>query len=233
MTVSERPVRIATADRQELDAILASPARLPAPVVVLVPSIFGLNAEAHRWLGSYSAAGFFALLYDPFWRTEPGALSVTDDEDRARAQHRRDHFDVELGVRDLADIVRFARALPGCNGRVAVAGYCFGGRYAMIAAARLDVQAGISFHGIGMGRSLEDARKIKAPVSFHFGDADHSTPMEEVRELERAVAGNPLVELCVYPGAGHSFTWHGHKLYHAEADTLSWRRSLNLLESLF
>lgn len=214
------------------ETLTALPDRIPAPSIVLVPSIFGLNDETRRWLRAYSGAGFVTLVYDPFWRSEPGALSVTDPEDRKKAQRRRDHFDVEQGVRDLDDIVTIARGMPQSNGKVAVVGYCFGGRYAMIAAARLDVQAGVAFHGIAMGKSLEVAPSIKAPVSFHFGDDDYSTPMSEVEQIQAAFAGNPLAEIYVYHGAGHSFTWHGHQLYDAQADTTSMRRARKLLDTL-
>ncbi len=210
----------------------AAPAVLPAAAVIIVPSIFGLNEETKRWLAAYSAAGFFTAVYDPFWRTDPGPLSVTDAADRSRAQARRDAFVADDGVRDLRAAIAAVRALPACNGNVAVGGYCFGGRYALIAAARLDVQAAFAFHGIRMGDNLEDARNIRVPVSFHFGDDDHSTPMSEVRTIAAAVEGNPNVELCVYPGAGHSYTWHGHASYDAAADAASWRCAMALLAPL-
>jgi carboxymethylenebutenolidase len=211
---------------------LAKPETVPAAAVILVPSIFGLNDETNRWLSAYSAEGFLTAVYDPFWRTDPGALSVTDPADRARAQARRDAFEAGDGVRDLQAAIDAVRALPESNGNIAVGGYCFGGRYALIAAARLDVQAAFSFHGIRMGDNLEDARNVRVPVSFHFGDDDHSTPMSEVRTIQAAVEGNPLVELRVYPGVGHSYTWHGHQLHHPAADAESWRCAMALLAPL-
>lgn len=216
-----------------LDPLVAKPVRTPAPAIVIVPSIFGVNDESRRWLAHYSAAGFITLLYDPFWRTAPGALSVTDPQDRVKAAARRDAFDVEEGVRDLAGLIARARAMPECNGNVAVVGYCFGGRYAMIAAASLDVQAAVSFHGITMGKSLDAAAAIKVPASFHFGDQDHSTPMSEVEDIRAAAADNPLVDISLYEGAGHSFTWHGHTLYDPKADALSMERALRVLSALF
>jgi carboxymethylenebutenolidase len=219
-------------DDRSFDVDIAIPGTLPTAAIVIVPSIFGLNSETDRWLADYSAEQFIAAVYDPFWRTDPGSLSVTDQRDRARAQKRRDAFDSADGVRDLTAAIAAMRALPECNGNVAVAGYCFGGRYELIAAAVLDVQAAVSFHGIRMGDQLAEARAIRVPVSFHFGDDDHSTPMNEVRAIQSAVAGNPLVELCVYEGVGHSFTWHGHALYHPEADQQSWQRAIDVLAPL-
>jgi carboxymethylenebutenolidase len=211
---------------------IVAPESLPAAGVVIVPSIFGLNEEADRWLREYSAAGFLAAVYDPFWRTDPGALSVTLDEDRVRAKARRDGFAADDGIRDLRGAIETLRALPENNGNVAVPGYCFGGRYALIAAARLNVQAAVAFHGIRMGDNLDDARAVRVPVSFHFGDDDHSAPMSEVRALIDASRGNRNVELCVYPGVGHSFTWHGHPLHDPAAEAESWRRAMAVLAPL-
>lgn len=211
---------------------VVEPQHAPAPAVVIVPSIFGLNDETDRWLADYAAEGFIAAVYDPFWRTDPGTLSVSAEPDRERARARRDAFVAEDGVRDVAAAVAALRGLPDCNGNIAVAGYCFGGRYALIAAARLDVQAAVSFHGIRMGDSLEDARNIRVPVSFHFGDNDHSTPMSEVRAIQAAVQGNSNVELCVYEGVGHSYTWHGHPLHDPEAERTSWDRAMAVLAPL-
>ena len=219
-------------DDGTFDVFVAKPKDVPAAAVICVPSIFGLNSEADRWLRDYADAGFIASVYDPFWRTDPGGLSVSEDADRKRAQTRRDAFVASDGIRDLEGVISAMRALTECNGNVAVAGYCFGGRYAMIAAARLDVQAAVTFHGIRMGDNLEDARSMKVPVSFHFGDEDHSTPMTEVNAIIDAAKDGADAQIVVYSGVGHSFTWHGHKLFDRTADETSFRHALALLEPL-
>jgi carboxymethylenebutenolidase len=233
--VSEAAERIAVnviVEDGSFEAYVARPDVVPAAAVVCVPSIFGVNSEAQRWLRDYSAAGFLACVYDPFWRTDPGGLSIGDDADRERAQKRRDAFKPDDGIRDVRGAIAAMRVLPECNGNVAVAGYCFGGRYAMIAAARFDVQAAVAFHGIRMGDNLDDARSMKVPVSFHFGDEDHSTPMTEINAIIDAAKDDADAEIVVYPGVGHSFTWHGHKWYDRNADETSFRRALALLEPL-
>jgi carboxymethylenebutenolidase len=212
--------------------LVACPAVLPAAAVVCVPSIFGINAEARRWLEQYSAAGFLTAVYDPFWRTLPGALDIGDAEQARKARARRDAFKADDGVRDLRGATDAVRALPECNGNVAVAGYCFGGRYALIAAAQLDVQAAVAFHGIRMGDSVADVRPLRCPVSFHFGDDDHSTPMSEVEAIQTALRDDPNAHIYVYPGVGHSYTWRGHRLYDDLAARLSEERALSLLETL-
>lgn len=194
-------------------AWLARPNAPRAPGIVFVPSIFGVTDEALRWVREAIAGEFFALLYDPFWRTDPGPLAPTVEVERARAAARRDAVSVDACVADLGAGIERLRAEPGCNGRIAVVGYCFGGRYAFIAAAQLPIDAAVAYHGIKIGESLDVAAAIRVPVSLHCGDSDPSAPMAEVEAIRAATRDNPLVDLCVYPGVGHSFTWRGYRLY--------------------
>jgi carboxymethylenebutenolidase len=191
-------------------AFVARPEEMPAPAIVCVPSIFGVTGEAQRWLSDDAAAGFLTVVYDPFWRTDPGPLSPLVDAERARATARRNATRVEDATADLAAAIDAVRAMPECNGRVAVVGYCFGGRYAFIAAATLPIDAAVSYHGILIGESLDVASAIRVPVSLHCGDSDPECPMSEVDAIAAATKDNPLVDLRVYPGVGHSFTWRGY-----------------------
>jgi carboxymethylenebutenolidase len=212
--------------------VVAEPARVPAPAIICVPSIFGLTTEAYRWLEQYTAAGFLTAVYDPFWRSDPGALSPLDDGERARARARRDATSPGDATDDLAAAIDTVRALPACSGKVAVAGYCFGGRYAFIAAARLPIDAAVSYHGILVGRSIDVAPDIRVPISLHYGDIDPEAPMDEIEAIRAATAGNPLVDVCVYAGVGHSFTWRNYPKFHPAAAAQSEARALALLETL-
>lgn len=218
--------------RDTFTALVAAPPAEVAPAIVCVPSIFGITEEAQRWLRVDSAAGFLTLVYDPFWRSDPGPLSPLNDAERARATARRDRTDVDDATADLAAVIDAARAMPGCNGKVAVVGYCFGGRYAVIAAARLPIDAAVSYHGILIGKSLADAANIRTPISLHFGGSDPACPMSEVDAIRTATAGNPLVDIHVYPGVGHSFSWRDYHRYHEGAATLSDERAFALLDTL-
>ena len=221
-----------TSGDQRFPAFVARPAGSPAPAIVCVPSIFGVTDEAKRWLRVDAAAGFLTFVYDPFWRTDPGPLSPLDDAERLRATTRRKATAVEDATADLAAVIAAARRMPECNGKVAVVGYCFGGRYAVIAAATLPIDAAVSYHGILIGESLAEARAIRTPISLHFGDDDPECPMPEVEAIRSATHGNPLVGLHVYAGVGHSFTWRDYRKYDEAAATLSDTRAFALLDTL-
>jgi carboxymethylenebutenolidase len=138
----------------------------------------------------------------------------------------------DAATSDLAAVVERVRALPECTGKIAVAGYCFGGRYAFVAAAQLPIDAAVSYHGILVGRSLDVAPQIRVPISLHYGDVDPEAPLSEIEAIRAATAGNALVEICVYPGVGHSFTWRNYPKFHAGAAAQSEARAFALLETL-
>lgn len=215
-----------------LAVFVAKPAGVPAPAIVCVPAIFGVTEEAQRWLRDDSAAGFLTAVYDPFWRSDPGPLSPLDDSERARAVARRDVTAVADATSDLAAVIAAVKALPECNGKVAVVGYCFGGRYAFIAAAELPIDAAVSFHGILIGESLNVAPGIRVPLSMHVGDNDPECLMPEIEAIRAATAGNPLVDFRVYPGVGHSFTWRNYNKFNPAAAAASEKHAFALLETL-
>lgn len=212
--------------------LLTAPAVTPAPAIVNVPAIFGVTDEAKRWLRDDAAAGFLTAVYDPFWRSDPGPLSPLDDAERARARARRDATAVADATSDLAAVIEVVRALPECNGKIAVVGYCFGGRFAFIAAAELAIDAAVSFHGILIGESLDVAADIRVPLSMHVGDDDPECPLAEIEAIRAATSGNRCVDLNVLPGVGHSFTWRNYRKFDAAAAAISEERAFALLDTL-
>src|SRR5580698_2052326 len=62
----------------------------------------------------------------------------------------------------------FSRTVPGplgqseadCTGTIAVMGYCFGGEFAYLATTQLGAAGAISFHGVGIGKHLDEAGKV-------------------------------------------------------------------------
>ena len=53
------------------DAYVAYPAQTPAPAVVVIQEIFGINADMRETCDEYARQGYVALCPDLFWRLEP------------------------------------------------------------------------------------------------------------------------------------------------------------------
>ncbi len=63
-------------------ACIARPKALPAPAVVVLQELFGVNADIRKTCDELAEQGFLAVAPDLFWRQEPGVdLSVTSEAD--------------------------------------------------------------------------------------------------------------------------------------------------------
>ncbi len=133
----------------------------------------------------YAAAGFVVAAPDMFSRTVPGPLGQSE-EDRAAARGRLEGFDVAAGMADVRTVIDALRARPDCTGAVAVVGYCFGGEFAYLATTQLGAAAAVSFHGVGIGKHLDQAGRVNVPMSLHFGADDRFVPNSEVDAIEAA-----------------------------------------------
>jgi carboxymethylenebutenolidase len=59
-------------------AYITRPKTLPAPAVVVLHEVFGVNADIRKTCNELAEQGFLAVAPDVFWRQEPGVdLSVT------------------------------------------------------------------------------------------------------------------------------------------------------------
>jgi carboxymethylenebutenolidase len=226
-----RTISITAADGGRFDAYLAVPDRTPAPALLVVVPIFGVTDEMQRVVDRYASRGYVAIAPDPFWRVQPGTLPRTD-EGRAQASARAKQVDVQRELDDLRVTLETLRAMPECSGKVGVVGFCFGGRYAFLAAAQLDVQAAAGFHPTQIGASLDAAPAVKVPLSLHYGEIDPVTPPDEIAATRAALAGKPGIEIMVHPGAAHNFSLEGIPGYNAEAARISDERAFALFEGL-
>ena len=55
-------------------AFVALPRKLPAPALVLLQEVYGVNRFMRRITESWAAQGFFAVCPDVYWRLKPGIV---------------------------------------------------------------------------------------------------------------------------------------------------------------
>lgn len=224
---------IATADGGRFHSYIAAPESGEGAGVVIVSTISGVDSDMTYYADALAAEGFVASAPDMFWRdADPGPL-VWNDDGRKRAFARNDRYDLEQGMKDLADVIADLKKHPRCNGKVAVMGFCFGGPFALLAAARCGTDAGISFHGSHVEKHLDEVDKVRCPLSFHYGDRDQVAPMAAIERIEAAFNHLPDAKVYVYPGAGHGFmTRTPGRGYMESAAHPAWARSLEVLKKL-
>jgi carboxymethylenebutenolidase len=199
-------------------AYVARPGRSPAPAVVVIQEIFGVNQVMRDITDGLAAEGFLAICPDLFWRIEPG-IDITDHSEAEwkRAFELFNAFDVDAGMTDIAATIDFIRADPGCNGKVGDVGYCLGGMLAFLTAARTDADASVSYYGVGIDSRLGEADKIVHPLLMHIAEQDEFTPPEARDLILRTLKDHPQIEIYTYPGRNHAFARVGGEHYD-EAD---------------
>jgi len=232
MPIALRDITIPVGGGDAMPAVAAYPAGGPAPAIVIVPSVFGIGKVAREAVEMFAANGYLTITLDMFFRTAPGPLDMSDKDAFAKAVDRATRFDHAQGQKDIAHVRDYVLARPECNGKWACVGYCFGGRYTLLAGAYMGADAVAAFHPSRMGAELEAAAALRVPASFHCGGADAQVPMSEIEAVQRALAADPQAELYVYPGVAHGFTSPGGPAYDAAAAQLSLERALAMLGRL-
>jgi carboxymethylenebutenolidase len=127
------------------------------------------------------------------------------------------HDEAMLDIGAAADSVSAA-------GKVAAVGFCFGGRLAWLAAARVpDISASVGYYGGGIpGLAAEQPR---CPVILHFGERDQHIPVASVQEFGKA---QPTVPIYMY-NADHGFNCDQRGSYDAPSAKLARERTLEFL----
>jgi carboxymethylenebutenolidase len=202
----------------------------PAPAVIAIMEIWGVNDTMRTHAREYAEAGYVCLVPDLFWRQEAGVeLSDRDPEDVKKAFDLYYEFDYDLGVEDMMAIRDYLRTRRECNGKVGAVGYCLGGKLCYLMCCRTDVDCAVAYYGTYIEHNIREATNLHRPFMLHMAMKDRWVQAEVNDLLMRKLSGHPLVEIHQYPGADHAFARHGGKTYsQSEAD-----RALTLSLSFF
>lgn len=212
-------IELNAADGHALAAYRAAPAGLRHGGVVVIQEVFGVNAHIRSVCKRFAEAGFAAIAPALFDRVKRG---VELGYDQAGIEQGRD-LAAELGwERPLIDIRAAALSLEA-DGRACIAGYCWGGTIAWLAACRLDLACASAYYGRQIADFPDD--HPRCPSVAHFGADDSLIPMTSVEAVR---AANPDVPIYLYPGAGHGFNCDQRADYRPDAAARALERTLRL-----
>src|ERR1700722_3736024 len=136
-------------------AYIAQPEILPAPSIVVIQEIFGVNADLRDTCDELALQGYLAISPDLFWRMGPGV----EMSDQSEAEWKKGFalytaFDYDAGIADITTTLEAARTLPGATGKVGLMGFCLGGLMTFITTARRNVDASVVYYGGGTEKYL-------------------------------------------------------------------------------
>lgn len=202
----------------QFGAYIARPKKLPAPVVIVLHEIFGVNMDMRATCNELADHGFIAVCPDLFWRQEPGVdLNNWSEAEWQKGLALYAAYDRDKGVQDIVDTAQVARQLEGATGKVGVMGFCLGGLMAFLTAAREKIDAAVAYHGGDTEKYLNEADRIKSPMLMHLADEDEFISPEAQGKIKAALSGKPNVEIYSYAGCNHAFARHTGTHYNAVA----------------
>jgi carboxymethylenebutenolidase len=200
----------------------------PAPGVVVILHGLGVDDFMLGITDRLAAEGFRAILPDLFHRQAPSDTETP----RERVARLRD----DEVARDVDAAVAHLRALG--SPKVAILGFCMGGRVAYLMAARNPtLAAAVVFYGGNTGRAWGEGptpfdltAQIGCPLLGLFGEDDQNPSPEDMRRLDAELTRHgKRHEFHSYPNAGHSFMDATQPGYSAAAIAAAWPSAVDWL----
>jgi carboxymethylenebutenolidase len=212
------------------NAYVARPKTSPAPAVVVLQELFGVNTDIRKTCDELAEQGFLAVAPDLFWRQEPGVdLSVTSEADWQHGLRLYQAFDRDAAVRDINETLDTMAKLPECAGKIAVQGYCLGALMTFLTAGRCHVDAAVAYHGADTEKYLGEVDNLSAPLLIHLGEEDEFISKAAQAQIKAALASKANATVYSYPGQRHAFARHNGTHYNAAAAALANGRTSEFL----
>ena len=180
-----------------------------APVVILLHENRGLNDWTRSMADQVAEAGYIAVAPDLLSGFSDDYEKTSDFPDEDAARNAIGELDMTQVVSDMQAVVAYAKTIPSGNGKIASAGFCWGGsRSYQLATVQDDLDAALVFYGTGP----EDAdaySAISAPVfGFYGGDDQRVNATIDQSEMYMSQEGKSY-DYVIYEGAGHAFMRSG------------------------
>ncbi len=173
-----------------------------APVVVMIHEIFGFSDWAKEMADEVAAKGFIVVepdLLSGYGPNGGGSDAFASQDDRVKAVSQLDPDGV---LADLDAAADYGKKLPAANGKLAVAGFCWGGSKSFaFAAHRKDLSAAFVFYGTAPA----DVTPITAPVYGFYAGNDARVGATVPDTIKAMKAAGKTYEPVTYDGAGHGF----------------------------
>ena len=199
--------------------------------VVVIHHMPGYDEATKEIARKFAAAGYAAAVPNLYSREAPGASS----DDAAAAARALGGVPDERLIGDVEAAMNYLRERPESNGKVAVIGYCSGGRQSVLAACSLPFDAAVDCYGAFVvvdppggaptkaTSLLEKLRELRCPLLGLFG-ADDQYPSPEQTEVlrQRLIELGKKFEFHTYDDAAHSFFSVDRPSYRPDVAVKAW-----------
>jgi carboxymethylenebutenolidase len=223
--------------KREVNCFIAYPeVKDKATAVVVIHEIFGLTDWARGVTDQLAEAGYIAIAPDLLSGTAPGGGGTAELGGGDAVRKAISSLPLDQITADLNAVIDYVSKLPSCNGKVAVAGFCWGGGETFrFATNNKNIKAAFSFYG-PPPNSADAIARINCPVYGFYGGNDNRINAAIPKTVELMKVAGKTYEPITYDGAGHGFMRAGEDPTGNEANKkareAAWKRWLGLLKKL-
>lgn len=223
-------------DGFKVPAYFAAPTgKINLPVVLVVQEIFGVHEYIADICRRFAKAGYLAIAPELYARQgDPAKYAETA---KLMAEVVSKVPDAQV-MADLDGAVKWAGAQGGDLARVAITGFCWGGRITWLYAAQGPVKAAVAWYGRLVGANtdltpknpIDLAAVMRAPVLGLYGEKDGGIPLDTIDKMKAALASgtaaSKAAQFVVYPDAPHAFHADYRPSFRQGPAEDGWRRCL-------
>ncbi|HET8611509.1 MAG TPA: dienelactone hydrolase family protein [Sphingomonas sp.] len=202
------------------------------PAVLIAPTFMGRSPFEEEKAERLAALGYVGFAIDIF-----GVDVRPAGAEEATAAMQALNADRRAIAARMAAALEAARGLETVDAaKVAVIGFCFGGKCALdLARTGADVKGVVTFHGLFDAPDHPTAGTIPASIlALHGWEDPLATPQDVIAFADEMTAKKADWQLHAYGHTKHSFTAkHRPDKYREAADRRSWRAMQDFLSELF
>ena len=223
--------------QREVNCFVAYPeVKDKATAVILIHEIFGLTDWVRDVADRPAEAGYIAIAPDLLSGAVPGGGGTAELGGSDAVRKAISSLPPEQITADLNAVANYVALLSACNGKLAVAGFCWGGSQTFrFATNDKRPKAALVFYGTAP-ETERDLARIACPVfGFYAGnDARVTATVSQTAEMMKKVG--KVYEPKTYEGAGHGFMRAGEapdaSTANQQARDAAWRRWLEQLKKI-
>lgn len=203
--------------------------------VIVVQEAFGVNGHIEDVTRRFAALGYRAVAPHLFHRLSRQSAAY---DDPSYAELLNQLNDQEM-LADVDAAVAHLNSAGYSDDRIAIVGFCMGGRVSFLIAAFRSLGTAVGYYGGGIAVSrrpnlpalVELGPSLRTSWLGLFGDEDPHIPKEEVDGIRAALAA-AVVDTSVhtFAGAGHGFHCDDRPAFHPEASAAAWALTLEWLD---
>lgn len=206
------------------------------PTVLVVQEIFGVHEHIRDVCRRLAKLGYLAIAPELFFRQgDPTKIESVPEI----IQNIVSKVPDAQIMSDLDAVATWAASKGGDPARLAITGFCWGGRITWLYAAHnANLKAGVAWYGrldgvpseLNPKHPLDVAANLNAPVLGLYGGQDQGIPLTDVEAMQEALkTAGGTSKIIVYPDAPHAFHADYRPSFRQEAADDGWQQLKNWL----